>query len=231
MEFVIRKAEPGEGRAVAALVKEVYAAMPEEQKVWFSINAIDEQVQEIDSGKALAYLAETEKADGKILAETEDQAAAETDSSEALTHSFVHETDVQVKAEAEAVAAERQEKANETVCSELCQHLAGVFIAEIPGRSETNLGRHIHFTEEQLLQVAHMDTAAVRADCRGHALQWRLMEAAEADLKARGFRYLMCTVHPDNPYSRGNLVNMGYRRVWQGLKYGGKLRDVMLKEV
>lgn len=188
MEFVIRKAEPGEGKAVAALVKEVYSAMPEEQKVWFSIDAIDEQAQEIDSGKVLAYLAE-------------------------------------------AVAAERQEKASETVYSELCQHLAGVFIAEIPGRSETNLGRHIHFTEEQLLQVAHMDTAAVRADCRGHALQRRLMEAAEADLKARGFRYLMCTVHPDNPYSRGNLVNMGYRRVWQGLKYGGKLRDVMLKEV
>lgn len=56
------------------------------------------------------------------------------------------------------------------------------------------------------------------------------MERAEEELYAEGFRYFMCTVHPENIYSRGNITGLGYRPVWKGEKYGGTLREVMLKE-
>lgn len=176
MNMVIRKAVRGEGKAIAALVKEVYDRMPEEQKIWFSTLAIEEDTAHIDAGdgSVLGYLAVDEENGGRI---------------------------------------------------------GGVFTVVFPGLSEKNLGHYAGFSEAELLLVAHMDTAAVLPDYRGLHLQRRLMETAEAELAEMGYRYLMCTVHPDNPYSHGNLDRMGYRRIWQGLKYGGKLRDVVLKEI
>ena len=108
---------------------------------------------------------------------------------------------------------------------------AGVLIVEIPSRfGGENLGTYIGLSEEELKKVAHMDTAAVAPAYRGLKLQRRLMERAEEELYAEGFRYFMCTVHPENIYSRGNITGLGYRPVWKGEKYGGTLREVMLKE-
>ena len=55
------------------------------------------------------------------------------------------------------------------------------------------------------------------------------MEQAEKDLKKEGFRYFLCTVHPDNRFSRENMEKLGYRQVWVGEKYGGYMRAVMMK--
>lgn len=174
MELMIRRANRGEGARIAALARRVLEEMSEETKIWFSIDAIDEEAARIDSGEDFGYVAEDIENGGR---------------------------------------------------------LAGVFMVEFPGTAENNLGHYVNFSEEQLNQVAHMDTAAVLSSYRGQKLQRRLMETAEAELKALGYRYLMCTVHPDNPYSRGNLEDMGYRKVWEGLKYGGKPRLAMLKEI
>lgn len=109
--------------------------------------------------------------------------------------------------------------------------IAGVLIVEIPSRfGGENLGSYADLSEKEMGKVAHMDTAAVSGKYRGLGLQRRLMERAEEELYSEGLRYFMCTVHPDNIYSRGNITRLGYRPVWKGEKYGGTLREVMLKE-
>lgn len=108
---------------------------------------------------------------------------------------------------------------------------AGLFFLEIPGLSEHNLGHHVNFSEEELKKVAHMDTAVVLPEHRGHGLQSRLMEFPEKELKAAGYTHLMGTVHPENRYSHRSFEKIGYRLVWSGLKYGGKPRDLMEKDL
>lgn len=39
----------------------------------------------------------------------------------------------------------------------------------------------------------------------------------------------MCTVHPDNCYSRDNIVSQGYESVAVKEKYGGYVREIFLK--
>ena len=108
---------------------------------------------------------------------------------------------------------------------------AGLFFLEIPGLSEHNLGHHVNFSEEELKKVVHMDTAVVLPEHRGHGLQSRLMEFPEKELKAAGYTHLMGTVHPENRYSHRSFEKIGYRVVWSGLKYGGKPRDLMQKDL
>lgn len=108
--------------------------------------------------------------------------------------------------------------------------VAGVFMAVVPGIHESNMGYDMGLPQEELSLVVHMDSVAVLPECRGHRLQKRLMEAAEADLRERGFRYFMCTVHPDNCYSRNNIISQGYKSMMIKEKYGGYVREVFLKK-
>lgn len=108
---------------------------------------------------------------------------------------------------------------------------AAVFLVTFPGLSEENLGRDIGLSEAELMKVAHMDSAAVLPAYRGRGLQNRLMEAAERDLKGSGIRYLLCTVHPDNIYSRNNMIKQGYRSAAMAVKYGGYEREIFVKEL
>ncbi len=109
--------------------------------------------------------------------------------------------------------------------------VAGVFLVTFPGLSDENLGRDAGLPEEELPKVAHMDSAAVLPRYRGNALQFRLMQAAEADLRAAGFRYLMGTVHPDNVYSMNNVLKQGYRVIGEKQKHGGKRRAILFKDL
>lgn len=109
--------------------------------------------------------------------------------------------------------------------------VVGVFMAAIPGVSPWNLGYDVGMEEARLLLVAHMESVAILPGYRGHKLQYRLMQAAETDLRNQGFRYLMCTVHPDNCYSRNNVVSQGYKPVMVKEKYGGYLREIFLKDL
>lgn len=109
--------------------------------------------------------------------------------------------------------------------------LAGIFIAVLPGTSRENLGYDIGLPQDELSLVAHMDTAAVLPEYRGQKLQYRLMQMAEEELKKEGLRYLMCTVHPQNRYSRENVLRQGYEVAATKEKYGGYLRDILLKRL
>ena len=79
---------------------------------------------------------------------------------------------------------------------------AGIFIVTFPGMKEENLGRDIELAGVELEKVAHMESVAILPAYRGNGLQYALMQRGEADLRKMGYRYLMCTVHPDNTYSR-----------------------------
>ena len=97
---------------------------------------------------------------------------------------------------------------------------AGVFMTVIPGLDESNLGYDIGFTREQLLKTAHMDSVAIL-----------LMQEAEKDLKEQGICYLLCTVHPENRYSRDNVLKQGYTFVTRKKKYNGNIRDILMKRL
>ncbi|MBT9776246.1 GNAT family N-acetyltransferase [Clostridium sp. MCC353] len=109
--------------------------------------------------------------------------------------------------------------------------LAGIFMIVFPGLSQENLGRDINLPESELVKVVHMDSAAVLPEYRGYSLQRRLMQAAEAEARRRGFRYLMCTIHPDNHYSRDNVLEQGYHIAATKEKYGGYIRNILIKEL
>lgn len=109
--------------------------------------------------------------------------------------------------------------------------VAGIFLSALPGLDESNMGYDIHLPEEELPFVAHMDSVAILPPYRGYGLQYRMMQRAEEDLTALGMKYLLCTVHPDNHYSRDNIIKQGYRFVLQKTKYNGTVRDIFLKQL
>ena len=109
--------------------------------------------------------------------------------------------------------------------------IAGLFMVALPGLGTDNLGHDIGFSQAQLLKTAVMDSAAILPDYRGHHLQYRLMQAAEAELRERGYHYLTSTVHPDNHSSHNTLTRQGYLVVARKEKYGGLIRDILLKKL
>lgn len=118
----------------------------------------------------------------------------------------------------------------------LCRHeesgvLAGTFTLAFPDTGEDNLGRDAGLDPSELPLVAHMDIAAVLKEYRGYGIQKMLMEEAEKDAIALGYRYLMCTIHPGNIPSKRSALSLGYRVVATKEKYGGLPRDILLKEV
>lgn len=111
------------------------------------------------------------------------------------------------------------------------RRIAGIYIVTYPGTDTDNLGYDIGLSESQRLQVAHMDTVAVHPFYRGHGLQQRFTLLMERELLSGGFRYFMCTVHPDNIYSRNNMEKCGYKVMKTSIKYGGLPRLILLKNI
>lgn len=108
--------------------------------------------------------------------------------------------------------------------------LAGAFSIIYPGLTEMNYGYDLDFSEEDLLRVVNMDTAAVHPDFRGRGLQKRLMQTAEQAISETGHKILLCTVHPDNRYSLQNVCNQGYV-IQKRLEKYGSVRYVLRKDL
>ena len=87
------------------------------------------------------------------------------------------------------------------------ERIAAVFCIVYPGLEAFNIGYDLGFSEEELMRVVHMDTAAVHPDYRGRGLQSRMMHHVEQELRGR---ILLCTIHPDNCYSLNNVLKLGY---------------------
>ena len=108
--------------------------------------------------------------------------------------------------------------------------IAGFFLVKYP-EDEENLGHYLEFNEEQLSHVAVMDSAAVGGRYRGNGLQGRMLEAAEKLLDKNRFYYLMCTIPPDNKFSRHNMESHGYEVKKTAFCYGGLPRCILLKSL
>lgn len=108
--------------------------------------------------------------------------------------------------------------------------LAAVFTILHPGLANYNYGYDLRFSETELLQVVHMDTAAVHPDYRGRGFQIKMMLMAEQALTGRGRRILLSTVHPQNQYSLNNLLRQGYIIQKQVEKYGS-VRCILRKDI
>lgn len=112
-----------------------------------------------------------------------------------------------------------------------CPEFAGLFTTIFPELGPENLGRDLGFSDEDLMKSAHMETVVIAPEYRGHHLQARLMAKAEEDLKAAGYKHLLCTIHPNNPYSMNNALSLGYKVEKLVEKYGGLPRNILLKEI
>jgi len=108
--------------------------------------------------------------------------------------------------------------------------LAGVFTVLHPGLQEQNYGYDLGLGERELLQVIHMDTAAVHPRYRGQGLQGRMVQMAEEALSGKGRRILLSTVHPENRFSLKNMLAQGYRIEKRVAKYGSE-RCILRKEI
>lgn len=108
---------------------------------------------------------------------------------------------------------------------------AGVFMLLFPGETKENLGNDAGLSEEERQKVAHVESVAILPEYRGHGLQYRMMQMAETVARKKNYAYLLCTVHPENRFSRNNMVKMGFHSVVTKEKYGGFLREVMMKQL
>lgn len=110
------------------------------------------------------------------------------------------------------------------------ERMAAAFDILHPGKDEYNYGYDLGFSEEDLLRVVNMDSAAVHPDYRGLGLQRKMMETAEADLAGKGKRILLCTIHPENQFSLQNALKEGYAIQKKLAKYGS-VRYLLRKEI
>lgn len=99
-----------------------------------------------------------------------------------------------------------------------------------PGLEAYNYGYSLGLTEEELLQVVHMDTVAVHPEYRGLGLQRKLADTVEKDLTGRGGKTLLCTVHPDNRYSLHNMLKQGYE-IQKRIDIYGSERFILRKNI
>ena len=169
MEFQIRKAQQEDIPAMAEVIREVWEQM--EEKSWFVADDEAWIRQVLESGRGMAYLAET---------------AGEA---------------------------------------------AGVFLAVFLGGQPEHLGNDLGMSEEEKQKSAHMETVAIRLAYRGYHLQYLLMQKVEQELATMGFRYLLCTVHPENRYSLKNVLDQGYEIAATKEKYGGYPRHILKKTI
>lgn len=108
--------------------------------------------------------------------------------------------------------------------------LAGALSILHPGLKEYNYGYDLGFTEDQLLKVINMDSAAVHPDYRGQGLQRLLLHTAEQELQGSGERYLLCTIHPENQFSLNNALKQGYV-IQKTLPKYGAVRHILRKNI
>lgn len=111
------------------------------------------------------------------------------------------------------------------------EKIVGSLIIRYPMMDEDNLGVELGLETEELLRVAHMESAVVLPQYRGMQLQGRMLAYAEQHLDKPKICYCMATVSPDNPASYRTLEQAGYRIVTTKEKYGGVLRRVYAKRI
>ena len=86
------------------------------------------------------------------------------------------------------------------------------FLLSCRGWKKKIWGYDIGMQGRQLYECAIMDTVVVLPEYRGMHLQYEMMQTVERKLHKEGYRYLLCTVHPENKFSRENVKRQGYKK-------------------
>ncbi len=80
-----------------------------------------------------------------------------------------------------------------------------------PGLRSKSLAYDIELPRSQMDKVVHLETTVVHPDYRGNALQSLTLQHAAAEVKALGYRHLLCTVSPQNMFSLYNIMKNGLK--------------------
>ncbi len=100
-----------------------------------------------------------------------------------------------------------------------------------PGLDSDNFGIDINLPREELNNVVHLETVAVHPAYRGNSLQ-RKMEAVHLNLiKEMGYEHVCCMVSPKNHPSLRNIFSNGLTIKALKMKFGGRLRYIMHKNL
>ena len=109
---------------------------------------------------------------------------------------------------------------------------SGYLMVHKPGFDKSNLGAHLHLPLREYPSVTHMESTCVDPVCRGQGIFRILMHAAvEKERMDPATKYLMGTVHPQNVYSKRIFLEEGFHILETTLKYGGKIRDIMVLQL
>lgn len=109
--------------------------------------------------------------------------------------------------------------------------IIGSLIVRYPKMAEDNLGYDIRLAEKEIDKVAHIETAVVDSEFRGHGIQGEMLDYAEKIIDPLIHHYLMATVAPYNPASKKTFLKHGYKVFITKEKYGGVKRDILFKEL
>lgn len=108
---------------------------------------------------------------------------------------------------------------------------AGFLIIRTPKEALDNLGQDLEMPQEEFMLAAHMESVAVLPQFRGLEVARKLLIHGEERLKQKGYRHLLATVHPDNLASLHNFEKLDYHIKKKVLKYGGKERLIVYKQI
>ena len=110
---------------------------------------------------------------------------------------------------------------------------AGTLLVRFPGFREDNLGRDLSLGEDKLMNVVHMESAAVLPEFRGNGIQKKLLFYGK-DYLAEHFpdiRYIAATVTPLNMPSRKSFKAAGFKDMLTKEKYNGYMRIILLNNM
>lgn len=99
------------------------------------------------------------------------------------------------------------------------------------GKDGHNYGYDIEIEGDELLEIAQIEATVVHKDYRGNKLQGIICEVMEELAIEDGFKILMATASPDNPYSLNTFLKNGFKIEKEKLKYGGLKRAILRKDI
>ena len=110
---------------------------------------------------------------------------------------------------------------------------AGTLLVRLPGLKEDNLGRDLMLGEDKLMNVAHMESAAVLPEFRGNGIQKKLLIYGKGYLAEHfpAVKYITATVVPLNIPSLKSFKAAGFKEMLTKEKYNGHMRIILLNNM
>jgi hypothetical protein len=104
-------------------------------------------------------------------------------------------------------------------------------LVRFPGSHVDNLGHDLRLPEHELSDVVHLEECGVHPAFRGRNLQFELTRRRIGIAAELGYRHLVTTISPKNPYSLRNHLRHNLCIGAVAEKYGGMLRLVLHRDL